>query len=98
MRHPELIFLHSANADGFDVRPVTFKSCVRRQSAEPRRNGRCRLSRCEERDEPYGHVIEEIGVGQPGASKEPRARHFILEPIRASPYRPAAWSPPHRKA
>jgi hypothetical protein len=26
MRRPELIFLHSANADGFDVRPVTFKS------------------------------------------------------------------------
>ena len=29
-----------------------------------------------ERDEPYGHVIEEIGAGQPGACKEPRARHF----------------------
>ena len=76
MRHPELIFLHSANADGFDVRPVTFKSCVRRQSAEPRRNGRCRLSRCEERDEPYGHVIEEIGVGQPGASQRASSSPF----------------------
>src|SRR5262245_38609696 len=26
MRHPELILLHSASADGFDVRPVTFTS------------------------------------------------------------------------
>ena len=25
-----------------------------------------------------------IGVGQPGACKEPRARNFVLEPIRAS--------------
>ena len=46
------------------------------------------LSVCEERDKPYGHVIEEIGVRQPGTCKEPRARNFVLEPIRASPYRP----------
>jgi hypothetical protein len=43
-------------------------------------------------------VIEEIGSASQGRAKSFELDHFVLEPIRASPYRPAAWSKPHIKA
>lgn len=54
--------------------------------------------RCEEGTNRTGKMIDEIRVGKTRKQARAQARSVDLDPIRASPYRPAALERPHIKA
>lgn len=54
---------------------------------------------CEQVERRYGQTVIETGLGKPGqADSAYRARVSVLDPILASPYRPAARAKPHIEA